>query len=79
MYYSGKVTVLLIAEPEHPVLFYLVKTKAYRKISPLYYSLLNPCVLRHSLRILSNDSSAARPETKTPFKISFSLFSFSII
>ena len=79
MYYSGKVTVLLLAEPEYAVLFYLVKTKAYRKISPLYSSLLNPHMLRHSLRTLSNDSSAARPETKTPFKIPFSLFSFSII
>lgn len=43
MYYSGKVTELLLAEPEYPVLFYLVKTKAYMKISPLYStSFLNP-------------------------------------
>lgn len=80
MYYSGKVTEALLAEPEYPVLFYLVKTKAYMKISLLCStSLLNLHRMEHSLRIIPNEFLHSQTGNLKLFNILASLFSFSII
>lgn len=65
MYYSEKVTVLLLAEPEYPVLFYLVKTKAHRKISLLYSGLLNPhtAVLTRNPFLMTPPQSDRKPKS----------------